>query len=122
MTRLLTMRLAREEDVVAARQRARQIAGAFGVDGQGQTRLSTAVSEISRNAFRYATGGTVEFAVDPAEGAMQIVVTDQGPGIPHLRSILDGTYQSTTGMGVGIIGTQRLVDGFTIASTPGKGT
>jgi len=32
MTRLLTLRLAREEDVVAARQRARQIAGALGVD------------------------------------------------------------------------------------------
>jgi signal transduction histidine kinase len=122
MMRLLTVRLAREEDVVAARQRARQLAGAFGIDAQGQTRLATAVSEISRNAFRYATGATVEFAVDEDAGALNIVISDKGPGIRDLRSILDGTYKSSTGMGVGIVGTQRLVDRFDIVSTPGKGT
>jgi signal transduction histidine kinase len=122
MTKLLTLRLTREEDVVAARQRARQIASTFGVYTQGQTRVATAVSEISRNAFRYAAGGTVEFGIDADEGALTIVVTDKGPGIPHLRSILEGSYQSTTGMGLGISGTQRLVDDFKISSTPGKGT
>jgi len=120
--RLLTVRLAREEDVVAARQRARQLAGAFGIDAQGQTRLATAVSEITRNAFRYATGATVEFAVDEDAGALNIVISDKGPGIRDLRSILDGTYKSSTGMGVGIVGTQRLVDRFDIVSTPGRGT
>src|SRR6187455_933552 len=99
MMRVLTVRLAREEDVVAARQRARQLAGAFGIDAQGQTRLATAVSEISRNAFRYATGATVEFAVDEDAGALNIVISDKGPGIRDLRSILDGTYESSTGMG-----------------------
>ena len=122
MIRLLTVRLAREEDVVAARQRARQLASAFGIDAQGQTRLATAVSEISRNAFRYATGGTVEFAVDEHAGTLGIVIRDKGPGIRDLRSILDGTYKSSTGMGVGIVGTKRLVDGLDIVSTPGKGT
>ena len=52
MTRLLTVKISREEDVVTARQRARQIAELFGIDAQGQTRLDTAVSEMSRNAFR----------------------------------------------------------------------
>jgi signal transduction histidine kinase len=122
MTRLLTVRLAREEDVVSARQRARQLAHSFGIDAQGQTRLATAVSEISRNAFRYGAGGTVEFSLDEHAGALVTVVSDKGPGIRELRSILDGTYRSSTGMGVGILGTQRLVDGFDIASTPGKGT
>ena len=122
MKRLLTVRLSREEDVVAARQRARQIAEAFGIDGQGQTRLATAVSEISRNAFRYASGGTVEYGVDDDAGTLRIVISDRGPGIAELRSILDGTYKSTTGMGVGISGTQRLVDEFQIVSRPGAGT
>jgi len=122
MTRLLTLRLVREEDVVAARQRARQIANEFGFDSQGQTRLATAVSEISRNAFRYGTGGTVEFGIDRDDGMLTIVISDQGPGIPDLRSILEGSYKSTTGMGVGIIGTQRLVDKFHISTAPGKGT
>ena len=122
MTRLLRVQLRREEDVVTARQRARHIASALGIDAQGQTRIATAVSEISRNAFRYASGGSVEFGIDPNESSLVVVIADHGPGIPHLRSILDGTYKSTTGMGVGIIGTQRLVDSFDISSTPGKGT
>ena len=120
--RLLTVRLTREEDVVAARQRARQIAGAFGIDTQGQTRLATAVSEIARNAFRYASGGTVEYGINGDAGTLRIVISDRGPGIGDLRSILEGTYKSTTGMGVGIIGTQRLVDDFQIVSKPGAGT
>ena len=122
MMRLLTVRLSREEDVVAARQRARQIAQAFGIDGQGQTRLATAVSEISRNAFQYAAGGTVEFSIDQEAGALVICVSDKGPGIPQLQSILNGTYKSRTGMGVGIVGTQRLVDTFAITAAPGQGT
>jgi signal transduction histidine kinase/CheY-like chemotaxis protein len=122
MSRLLLLRLGREEDVVAARQRARAVAEALGLDAQAQTRVATAVSEISRNAFRYAAGGTVEFAIEPTEGVLKITVSDRGPGIPHLRSILDGTYKSTTGMGVGITGTRRLVDSFDISSTPGTGT
>ena len=43
-----------EQDVVAVRQRARQVAAAVGFDGQDQTRIATAVSELARNAFMYA--------------------------------------------------------------------
>jgi signal transduction histidine kinase/CheY-like chemotaxis protein len=122
MTRLMTVRLSREEDVVTARQRARQVAEALGIDSQGQTRLATAVSEMSRNAFRYAGGGSVEFGIDLEAAALTIRISDKGPGIPHLRAVLDGSYRSTTGMGVGIVGTQRLVDGFEISSPAGGGT
>ena len=61
MTTLLTLELRAENDVVAARQRARQIARLLGFDEQDQTRLATAVSEIARNAFHYASGGRIEF-------------------------------------------------------------
>jgi signal transduction histidine kinase/ActR/RegA family two-component response regulator len=122
MIRLLTVRIAREEDVVGARQRARQVAQALGLDAQGQTRLATAVSEMSRNAFRYAGSGAVDFSIDPDHGMLVIVISDSGPGIPHLQAVLDGTYRSTTGMGVGIVGTRRLVDEFRISSSPGRGT
>ena len=56
-----------------ARQRARQIAALLGFDGQDQTRIATAVSEIARNAFRYAGGGKVEFA---ARGRDRAAVAD----------------------------------------------
>ncbi|HEX8432144.1 MAG TPA: hypothetical protein VF625_12700, partial [Longimicrobium sp.] len=48
-----------EYDVVLARRRAREAAALLGFDVQGATRVATAVSEVARNAFSYAGGGTV---------------------------------------------------------------
>ena len=62
--RLLTLEVRLEHDVVLSRQRARQLATAFGFDTAEQTRIATAVSEIARNAFDYAKGGRIEFAVE----------------------------------------------------------
>lgn len=117
MTRQLhVLTLANEQDVVSARQRARSIAEALGFDHHDQIRIATATSEIARNAFRYALGGAVSFDVDSARGLFTVTVTDKGQGIPHLDRILAGAYRSTTGMGMGIIGTKRLMDDFSIAS------
>ena len=43
-------------------------------------------------------------------------------GIANLEEILEGRYRSQTGMGLGLVGTRRLMDQFNIASAPGKGT
>jgi len=122
MTRLLTVRIARDEDVVAARQRARQVAEALHFDSQDQTRIATAVSELARNVARYAGSGSVEFALDIDHQALVITVFDSGPGIPHLESVLDGSYRSQTGMGLGITGARRIMDDFQIQSVPTQGT
>jgi signal transduction histidine kinase len=119
MTPLLTLKLRSDQDVVAARQRSRQIAELLLFDTQEQTRIATAVSEIARNAFRYTGGGTVEFA---AERGIEIRITDDGPGIPNLDAILQGRYKSTTGMGLGLIGAQKLMDEFRVDTVPGRGT
>jgi signal transduction histidine kinase/CheY-like chemotaxis protein len=122
--RVLTVVLKYEDDLVIARQRARQLARLLGFDTQDQTRIATAVSEIARNAFRYAGGGTVEFAVEgrTAPQLFETLVSDRGRGIADLASVLEGRYRSTTGMGLGIIGAKRLMDQFEIASAPGRGT
>ena len=123
MTNLLTVEVRYEQDVVMTRQRARQIAQALGFDSQDRTRIATAVSEIARNAFQYAGGGKVEFRVEgELPQSLLICIRDQGSGIANLKTILDGQYKSETGMGLGIIGTKRLMDRFHIASTPGQGT
>lgn len=106
--------LANERDVVSARQRARSIAASLGFDHHEQIRIATAVSEIARNAFRYARGGAVVFSIDIDKQALLIAVTDQGGGIPHLDTVMGGSYRSATGMGMGILGTKRLMDQFTI--------
>ena len=118
-TPLLTVSIAGEGDLVLARRRATQIAGLLGMERQDQTRIATAVSEIVRNAYTYAHGGRVEFFVERAPRlALRVVVQDSGTGIPHLQSIWDGTYRSTTGMGLGIVGAKRLSDQFDLQSTP----
>jgi signal transduction histidine kinase/CheY-like chemotaxis protein len=121
-TRLAATALSAEEDVVEARRQARDIAARLGLDPNDQIRVATAVSEIARNAFHYAGGGSVEFHFDPDIGRYEIRVTDTGPGIADLKKILGGTYKSKTGMGLGIIGAKRLMDEFSIESQPGQGT
>src|SRR5262252_3925935 len=120
---VLTVTVKYEHDVVAARRRARQIAGLLGFESQDQSRIATAVSEIARNAFNYAEGGRVEFQVDSetTPQALLIKVKDQGPGIADLDSVLQGQYRSPTGMGLGIMGARRLMDAFEIGSAPGRG-
>ncbi len=122
MQQILRVDIKTEHDVVFARQRARQIAAALEFDPQDQTRIATACSEICRNAFEYAKGGKVVFSVDTA-GTMElhIEVSDSGAGIADVKKVLAGTSKSKTGLGVGIIGAQRLMDRLEVR-TDAKGT
>jgi len=120
---LLTVELKREDDVVLARQRARQLAAEFKLDAQDQIRFATAVSEIARNAHQYAGGGKVEFRIDPGPPAVLLArIADQGPGIARLSDVLGGRYISSTGLGLGVLGAQRLSDTFSLESAPNAGT
>ncbi|HEX3618631.1 MAG TPA: ATP-binding protein [Solirubrobacteraceae bacterium] len=108
-----------QDGVVLARQRARDVAALLGFDTGAQTRIATAVSELARNAHRYAGGGVVNFSVD--ESSLLIEVSDAGPGIADLEAVLSGRYRSTTGMGQGLVGVRRLMDSFDV-ETSGAGT
>ena len=119
-TRLLAVEVRRDEDVVLARQRARHVAELLGFLGPEATRIATAVSEIVRNAWRYAGGGRVEFGLTGGEPpALRVEVTDRGRGIPDLAAVLEGLYVSRTVMGMGIAGSRRLVDRFDVRTGPG---
>jgi signal transduction histidine kinase/DNA-binding response OmpR family regulator len=121
---ITTVKIQFEHDVVLARRRAREIAGALGFDAQDQVRIATAVSEIARNAFMYASEGKVSFQLEGRTSPQVLIVevSDQGPGIKNLKEILDGQYRSPTGMGVGITGARRLTDQCEIRSGPLRGT
>jgi signal transduction histidine kinase len=121
---ILTLAIASERDTVAARQRARQIARLLDFDPQDQIRISTAVSEIVRNAFNYAGGGRVEYSIEGCTPPQlfTIKIKDSGPGVGDLDDILEGRYKSSTGMGMGILGARRLMDQFQVESVLGNGT
>ncbi len=113
-----------EQDLVYARQRSRLIAELLGFDVNDQTRISTAVSEIARNAFQYAGSGEVEFSVHENTGGQVFTITvrDSGPGIADQQAVLDGDYNSYTGLGQGIPGSRKLVDYFQLDTAAGGGT
>ena len=120
---LLTAAIRTESDVVYVRQRARQISALLGFDTHEQTRISTAVSEIVRNAFLYARGGQAKFSLDDdVPERLTILISDSGQGIANLTTILGGSYKSETGMGLGLLGARKLMDVFRAETDLGHGT
>jgi signal transduction histidine kinase len=124
VTDLGIVALHHEETLVMAAQFASRLAALLGFDTANDTCIATAVSEIARNAFRYAAGGEVLFSLDRNGTPPSLVVriADRGPGIGSLDDVLAGRYRSTTGAGAGIAGARRLMDEFTIESARGRGT
>ena len=115
---IIHLALTTERDVVQTRQRAREVAAELGLDNQDQIRMATATSEIARNAFRYARNGKVTFslALEPPQ-RLEVIVSDAGSGIANIDEILEGRYRSETGLGMGLIGTRRLMDEFEIETS-----
>jgi signal transduction histidine kinase/CheY-like chemotaxis protein len=122
--RLLKLPLAGETDIVLARKRTRRIAELIGFEAQDQTRITTATSEIARNALEHAKSGSIEFHISSTlvQQRLEIVISDRGPGIARLDEVLNGSVRSAGGMGVGLIGARRLMDDFAIDTAPNGGT
>jgi signal transduction histidine kinase len=109
---LLTVALKAPEDIVAARQRARQVAALTGLDTSSQTRFAASVSEIARNAVSYGGGGSVAFLIKRGPpSALVARITDNGSGIPDLDATMEGRMP-----GQGIASARRLVDDFSITT------
>jgi len=120
---LLTTDIRSEHDVLLTRQRARHIAELVGFEAQDQTRLSTALSEIARNAVQYAGGGKVEFLLTSgSEQSLQMVVRDKGPGIADLEAMLPSKAFLSDGRGRTLRGVRRLMDSFHVETSAAKGT
>jgi len=119
---ILTAEVRFEQDIVQVRQKARQIAAWLGFDSQAQTRIATAVSEIARNAFKYA-GGKVGFIVEgESPQIFRTRISDTGPGIADLPAVLSPNFRSQTGAGLGLAAAKRLMHEVEIDSAPDRGT
>jgi signal transduction histidine kinase len=128
-TRLGDIYVRREADIVKVRERVRRLAREMRFDTTTQIKITTAVSELTRNIYEYAESGAITLAVafrTDGSGAagLHITARDEGPGIREadLRAIMRGQYNSTSGLGVGLTGTRRLMDEFEIESGAGAGT
>jgi serine/threonine-protein kinase RsbT len=118
----VTIEIQQEIDIVRARGRARGFAQMVGFGTTDQTKIATAVSEVSRNIFAYARKGTVSLLPLVGKRGLRIEARDRGPGIVGLEKILSGDYSSKTGMGLGLRGCKRLMDRFQVETAHGRGT
>jgi len=111
-------------DVVAARQRDRQWATELRFSLVDQTKLVTAASELARNALDHGQGGqmTMEVVNGLAKTGLRLIFEDNGPGIPDIEMALKDGFTTGAGMGLGLGGSKRLVNEFSIESQVGKGT
>ena len=112
------------DDIVAARQQARDLARQTGFSLCDSTLITTAISEMSRNMLEHASQGEITISVlrDGTKRGLKIVASDRGPGIADISRVMQDGYSSSRGMGIGLPGTKRLMDEFDIQSKPGKGT
>ena len=116
--------LKNSSDVVMARQKVRQWAVDLKFGLVDQTKLVTAASELARNALDHGKGGSmaVESLSDGAKAGLRLIFEDQGPGIPDIEQALKDGFTTGSGMGLGLGGSKRLVNEFSIESEVGKGT
>lgn len=115
-----------EADVVTCRNAARELAETIGFSSVDQTKVATVASELARNIVRYAGRGNLAIRIRrDAEGAsvgLELEAVDSGPGIARLEEVLSGRYRSKTGMGLGLLGSRRLMDDLRVETELGRGT
>ncbi|CAD7770639.1 hypothetical protein FHEFKHOI_00865 [Candidatus Methanoperedenaceae archaeon GB50] len=90
--------------IIIMQESVKKIAETMGFDIYDQHRIATAVSELARNAVKYAGGGTVE--VYPSEEGIEIICRDKGRGM-SMRGV-------SHGLGIGLLGVEHMMDDLTI--------
>lgn len=119
-----TITLKTSEDIVQVRKFVRKKLVEHGFKLLDQTKMVTATSELARNTLIYGQGGEVKIEILAHENkrGVHLVFTDRGPGIPDLERALQNGYSTGSGLGLGLGGSKRLVDEFSIQSKVGQGT
>ncbi|NJM12489.1 MAG: anti-sigma regulatory factor, partial [Synechococcaceae cyanobacterium SM1_2_3] len=90
-------------DILRARGNARELAARLKLGSADQTRLATAVSELTRNILQYAGEGacTIINASNDQQRCIRVIVEDHGPGIPDIALALRDGYSTGGGLGAG---------------------
>jgi serine/threonine-protein kinase RsbT len=122
----LVVTIAAEADLLRVRSALRAEAQDVGLSLTAATKLVTAGSELARNIFRYATHGqgvaTIERTEAGGRRGVRATFRDSGPGIADLEEAMRDGFSTAGSLGLGLPGSRRLVDEFSIDSQVGRGT
>ncbi len=107
-------------DILEARERGREIAQASGFTTSDLTFVATAISSLARNILNFARTGdiTIRQVNHGGRHGIEIVASDNGPGIPEV-------YRSAEGLppgALGLRGVRQFMDNVEIDSRMGEGT
>lgn len=119
-----TLPITSDAQITGARQAVREAAVAAGFSLVEQTKLVTAASELARNTLVHGGGGHLEIhrIEGPGGCGLRLRFVDDGPGITDVETALADGYTTGQGLGLGLGGARRLVQLFSIDTTPGRGT
>ena len=115
--------IAKMQDVLLARFVGRDTAAKMGFSPTVLTRLSTVISEITRNVVQHAgCVGDIQIGQVNEGGriGLRLIVSDKGKGIEQPERFL--AEDKLRALGAGLPGARKLVDQFEIQSAPGSGT
>jgi serine/threonine-protein kinase RsbT len=120
----LRVPIAADVDIVTARQQGRNLAERMGCSSIESTMIATAISEIARNIMNHAGRGEIAISAVAIDGrsAIEVVASDEGPGIADVERAMQDGYSTGAGLGLGLPGAGRLMDHFEVRSEPGVGT
>jgi serine/threonine-protein kinase RsbT len=114
----------KEAEIVVVRQRVRELARQYGFDQFAVAALTTAASELSRNVWVHAQRGIARITVLRRGNrvGLELEFVDHGPGIADLNRALAGGFSTAKSLGLGLSGTKRLVDEFSVDTELVRGT
>jgi serine/threonine-protein kinase RsbT len=120
----LRVPIAADVDIVTARQEGRDLAERMGCSSIESTLIATAISEIARNIMNHAGRGEIAISLVTIDGrnAIEVVASDEGPGIVDIERAMQDGYSTGPGLGLGLPGAGRLMDHFEVRSELGVGT
>lgn len=122
--RIINLGIGSEQDVVTVRQRSREVSALLGFGAQDQVRIATAVSELSRSAFAYPSGGRVEFAIDSAaEGvSLEVRIRNSDGKLQDEPGSAIAAQSRTARIDDALVSAHRLMDTCKVVDEPGRAT
>jgi len=104
-----------------ARRAAARLTAEAGFDEVAAGRAALVVTELASNLARHAQGGRILLGL-AADGALDILSLDDGPGMSDLKACMRDGYSTSSTPGTGLGAAQRLSAVFSAFSVEGKGS
>ncbi len=122
--KIMCITITEDIDVAHASLEASDYAKLIGFQKVARYMVSTAVSELARNIFRYAKKGKIILKAisKEEEKGIEVIAEDNGPGIPNIGKAMEDRFSTGNSMGMGLPGTKRLMDEFVIEENRPRGT